>query len=77
MNLSGLLFLFDELIGAGIFMFWWGKVSYIFYNIEYFIKIFAGPTKKTTRLAIILDYHICNITIILGECCPEKKNNIS
>ena len=34
---------------------------------------FMGPTPKKLRLAIILDYHVYNITIILGECCPEKK----
>ena len=37
----------------------------------------SRPTKKKTRLAIILHYCLYNITIILGECCPEKNNNIS
>ena len=39
-------------------------------------KTLTRPTKKKTRLAIILDYCVCYITIILGECCPEKNKNI-
>ena len=37
------------------------------------LQILTGPTNKKRRLAVILDYRVGYITIILGECCPEKK----
>ena len=44
--------------------------------IERLTKTLRRPTKKLRRLAIIWDYHVCNITIILGIFCPENKKKL-
>ena len=42
-----------------------------------FSMLLNNTTKKLRRLAIIWDYRVCNITIILGIFCAENKKKLS
>ena len=40
------------------------------------VIVLEGQPPKNRRLAIILDYRVCEVTIILGKCCPENKKEL-
>ena len=41
------------------------------------VTVLEGQPKKTRRLAIILDYRVCKVTLILGKRCPENKKEFN